>query len=229
MELFEVMTTSGAIREYLDVPVSDQTVYEILNAARFAPSGGNRQPWRVLVVKNRESRRRVRELYCDGWKEYMAHIKKGFVPFAPIDDGKWNGPAVDLDEAAAMTFSNEYANHLDEAPIFLVLLARLEDLACLDNGLDRQSIVGGGSIYPFGHNILLSARAYGLGGVMTTVICRREADMKVLFDIPKEFAVAALVTLGTPKKFLTKLTRRPVEEFTFVDKFGGPTLGAPTR
>ncbi|MDA8080081.1 MAG: nitroreductase family protein [Actinomycetota bacterium] len=221
MELFEVMTTAGAIREYVDVPNSDEVLYEILNSARFAPSGGNRQPWRVLVVKDPELKRQVRELYSHGWKEYMAHVKKGLVPFAPTNDGKWEGPAIDLDEAASMDFPNQYANHLDESPVLLVLLARLPDLACLDNGLDRQSIVGGGSVYPFGHNILLAARSLGLGGVMTTVICRREPEMKIVFDIPKEFAIAGLITLGTPKKFLTKLARRPVEEFAFVDKFGG--------
>ena len=227
MELFEVMTTAGAIREYLDIPNSDEVVYEILNNARFAPSGGNRQPWRVLIVKDPELKRRVRDLYSEGWKEYMAHVKKGLVPFAPINDGMWDGPAVDLEEAASMTFSNQYAHHLDDSPVLLVLLAKLPDLACLDNGLDRQSIVGGGSVYPFGHNILLAARSLGLGGVMTTVICRREHEMKAIFDIPKEFAIAGLITLGTPKKYLTKLTRRTVEEFAFIDKFGGTAFSAP--
>ncbi len=221
MELFEVMTTAGAIREYLDVPNSDEVLYEILNNARFAPSGGNRQPWKVLVVKDRELKRRVRELYSEGWKEYMAHVKRGLVPFAPINNGKWDGPAIDLDEAAGMTFSNQYAHNLDDSPVLMVLLVKLSDLACLDNGLDRQSIVGGGSVYPFSHNILLAARSVGLGGVMTTVICRREPEMKAIFNIPEEFAIAGLITLGTPKKYLTKLTRSPVEEFTFIDKFDG--------
>ena len=221
LELFEVMRTAGAIREYSDVANSDEVLYEILDNARFAPSGGNRQPWRVLVIKDAEVKRRVRELYSEGWKEYMAHVKKGLVPFAPIDGGKWSGPAVDLEEAAGMTFSNQYAQTLDESPILLVLLARLPNLACLDNGLNRQSIVGGGSVYPFGHNILLAARSKGLGGVMTTVICRREPQMKLLLDMPEEFAVAGLITIGTPKKFFTKLTRKSVEEFTFLDRFGG--------
>ena len=221
MELFEVMTTAGAIREYLDIPDSDNVLYDILDKARCAPSGGNRQPWRVLIVKDQDLRRKVRDLYSEGWKEYMAHVKKGLVPFAPAEDGTWNGPAVDLTEAAAMTTSNQYASSLHESPILLVLLARLTDLSCLDNGLNRQSIVGGGSVYPFGHNILLAARSLGLGGVMTTVICRREPEMKTLFRIPREFAVAGLITLGKPKKLFSRLTRRPVEEFAFVDVFDG--------
>lgn len=221
VELNEAMRTAGAVRDYLDVADPDGMLYQILDTSRFAPSGGNRQPWRVVVVKDRELRRRVRELYSEGWKEYMAHVKKGLVPFAPISNGRWEGPAVDLEEAAKLTFSNEYAHHLDESPIMLLLLARLEDLACLDNGLNRQSIVGGGSIYPFGHNVLLSARAAGLGGVMTTVLCRREPEVKRLFGIPDDFALAGLITLGTPKKYFTKLKRNPVESFTFVDRFQG--------
>ncbi len=229
MELFEVMRTAGAVREYLDVPCMDEVLYEILDTARFAPSGGNRQPWRVLVVKDLELRRRIRELYSEGWKEYMAHVKRGLVPFAPISEGKWEGPAVNLEEAAGMTFSNQYAHHLDESPIVLVILARLLDLACLDNGLDRQSIVGGASVYPFAHNILLAARSKGLGGVMTTVICRREPEMKRLFEIPKEFAVAGLITIGTPRKLFTKLTRKPVEDFTYLDKYGAAPFTPASR
>ncbi len=226
MELSEVMATAGAIREYLDVPNVDRVLYDILNLARFAPSGGNRQPWRVVVIKDMELRRRISELYSEGWKEYMAHIKKGLVPFAPIHDGRWDGPAIDLDEAAAMTFHNQYADHLDQAPILMVLLASLQDLACLDNGLGRQSIVGGASIYPFGHNILLAARDHGLAGVMTTVICRREPQVKLLLDVPNEFAVAGLITLGVPKKFFTKLTRKSVEEFARLNKFSGAPFDA---
>ncbi|TAN24973.1 MAG: NADH dehydrogenase FAD-containing subunit [Actinomycetota bacterium] len=224
MDLLEVMATAGAIRDYLDVPNADRVLYDILNVARFAPSGGNRQPWRVVIVKDRHLKASIRELYSEGWKEYMAHVKKGLVPFAPISNGRWDGPAIDLDEAATMTFHNQYADQLDQAPILLLLLVRLQDLACLDNGLGRQSIVGGGSIYPFGHNILLASRSYGLGGVMTTVICRRESQVKSLLDVPSEFAVAGLITLGIPKKFFTKLTRMPVEEFTHIDKFNGVPL-----
>jgi nitroreductase len=101
----------------------------------------------------------------------------------------------------------------------LVLLAHLGSLAVTDNGLGRQSIVGGASVYPFGHNVLLAARNEGLGAVMTTVLCRQEDAVRELLGVPPSFAVAALIVLGHPVHQITKLRRKAVEEFTFVDRF----------
>jgi nitroreductase len=101
----------------------------------------------------------------------------------------------------------------------------LAQLAVTDNGLDRQSIVGGGSIYPFAHNIVLAARNLGLGGTMTTVLCRQEPAAKALLGIPDTWAIAALVVLGEPVHQVTKLRRRPVESFTVIDTFGGREFG----
>lgn len=228
MELSEVMRTSAAIREFSESQVPESVLYEILDAARFAPSGGNRQPWRVVILKDQSIRRDLARLYREGWKEYMAHVEKGMVPFAPINAGKWEGSAVDLAEAQSREFPNKFADQLSDAPVLMIILAKLDALAVLDNGLDRQSIVGGGSVYPFGHNILLAARDKGLGGVMTTVICRREPEVKELLCVPDGFAVAALVVLGVPRKFLTKLSRRKVEEFAVIDRFSGESF-EPTR
>jgi nitroreductase len=100
----------------------------------------------------------------------------------------------------------------------------LRALAITDNGLDRQSIVGGASVYPFCHNILLAARNAGLGGVMTTVLARQEPAARELLHLPDGWALAALVVLGHPVKQLTKLRRDPVESFTTVDRFDGPAF-----
>jgi nitroreductase len=115
-----------------------------------------------------------------------------------------------------------FADHLDQVPVLLLLVVELAALAVLDNGLDRQSIVGGGSVYPFGHNILLAARDAGLGGVLTTALVRQEAAVKELLHIPDGYAVAGLIALGHPAKVVTKLRRAPVEDFTTVDRFDGP-------
>lgn len=217
MELDEVMKTTGAVREFRDEAVPQRMIYEILDLARFAPSGGNRQPWRVIIVNDEKIRHRIAELYREGWREYMTHVVNGLVPFAPKDNGKWFGSAVDLDLAATVEYPNEFADNLETVPVLMVLIVKLGDLACLDNGLDRQSIVGGGSIYPFAHNVLLSARSFGLGGVMTTVICRREPQMKELLGVDDDYAVAGLVAVGFPTKQVTKLRRRSVEEITFLN------------
>ncbi|MDQ2726165.1 MAG: nitroreductase family protein, partial [Actinomycetota bacterium] len=154
MELYDVMRTTPATREFTDEDVPEEVVHRILDHARFAPSGGNRQGWRVIVLRDPEIRRQIRDLYALGWREYMAHVEAGLVPFAPRDNGRWTGPAVDLAAARAKPQPNAFGDHLESVPVLLLLVVDLAALATVDNGLDRQSIVGGGSIYPFGHNIL---------------------------------------------------------------------------
>lgn len=218
--------TTPASREFTDQPVPDHVIWRLLDVARFAPSGGNRQGWHVVVLRDPGIRRRVRELYVLGWRVYVAHVRAGLVPFAPGPDGRWAGPAVDLETAQATPAPNDFADRLDQAPVLLLVTIDLGALAVTDNGLDRQSIVGGASIYPFTHNILLAARDEGLGGVMTTVICRQEAAVKELLGIPDGHAVAGLVALGVPSRQVTRLRRRSVEAFTTVDRFDGPALTA---
>jgi nitroreductase len=221
MELYEVMRTTAATRAFTDESVPDTVVHRILDHARFAPNGGNRQGWHVVVLRDPEIRRRVRDLYVLGWREYMAHVEVGLVPFAPQDHGSYLAPAVDLEVARTKPQPNRFADQLDRVPVLLVLLADLGTLACVDNGLGRQSIVGGGSIYPFAQNILLAARDEGLGGVLTSVLARQEPAARELMGIPDAYVVAGLIAMGYPQKTITKLRRRPVEDFTTVDRFDG--------
>lgn len=221
MELYEVMRTTPATRQFTDEAVDDETLHRILDHARFAPSGGNRQGWRIIVLRDPDIRHQISRLYDLSWREYVAHTEAGLVPFAPRDHGRWPGPAVDLDAARQTPQPNPFADGLETVPVLLLLVADLGVLACVDNGLDRQSIVGGGSIYPFGHNILLAARNEGLGGVLTSVLARQEPAVRDLLGIPDGHAVAGLVALGHPPEVITKLRRRPVEAFTSVDRFDG--------
>ena len=154
----------------------------------------------------------------------MAHVEAGLVPFAPQQDGRWSGPAIDLEAARRVPRPNEFADHLDTVPVLLLLLANLNALACVDNGLDRQSIVGGASIYPFAQNILLAARNEGLGGVLTSVLVRQEPAVRELVGIPPDHAIAGLIALGHPRRVVRKLHRWPVEQFTTVDRFDGPAF-----
>jgi nitroreductase len=231
VELTEVMRTTPATRDFTDEPVEDAVVEGLLESARFAPSGGNRQPWRVIVVKDPAIRRAVRDHYVLGSREYLAHVAEGRVPFAPDEHGRWDGPAVDLAAAREVARPGAFADHLDTVPVMMLLCVDLTALAVLDNGLGRQSIVGGGSIYPFGHNVLLAARNAGLGGVMTTIICREEAPLKSLLGIPEKYALAGMIVLGHPRRSITRLRRRPVDEFARIDRFDGVAFApddAPT-
>jgi nitroreductase len=221
MELDLAIRTTGAARAFTDAPVDDATLYRVLERARFAPSGGNRQPWRVVVLKDLDRRRRVRDLCVLGWREYVAFAEAGEVPFAPGPDGRPNSSAIDLDAAREASRPSPFVDDLDLAPALLVIGAHLPSLAVLDWGLDRQSIIGGGSVYPFVQNLLLSARNEGLGGVMTTFLARQDAAARELLGFPDDVGIAAVVALGVPERFPSRLTRRPVEEFAFVDRMGG--------
>jgi nitroreductase len=227
VELRDALRTTGACREFDRRGVDDATVWRVLDSARFAPSGGNRQPWRVVVLRDPELRRAVRDRYVLGWREYLAHVEAGLVPFAPSDHGRFSGYAVDLEVARRTPRPTPFADELDRAPVLLLVLAELAALAVTDNGLPRQSIVGGASVYPFVHSILLAARDEGLGGVMTTVICREEEALRSLLHVPEGYAVASLVALGYPLRPTRRLRRRPVEEFTTLDHFDGPPFRAP--
>ncbi|MBO0692296.1 MAG: nitroreductase family protein, partial [Acidimicrobiaceae bacterium] len=86
MELRDALRTTGAVRRFTDQPVDDATVASILDTARFAPSGGNRQGWRVVIVRDLDLRRRIRDLYLPGWYDYLAMNAAGLVPWAPVTD-----------------------------------------------------------------------------------------------------------------------------------------------
>ncbi len=223
MELAEVMRTTPATRSFTDEGVPDEVLHRILDHARFAPSGGNRQGWHVVVVKDPATRTRITELYQTSWREYMAHVRIGKVAFSP-GPSRFSQPWVDLDEARATEAPNSFADQLDQHPVLLIVCVALDALAVLDHGLDRQSIVGGASIYPFCHNIMLEARNEGLGGVMTTAICRQEPALAELLGIPDTHVVASLIALGHPVEVVTRLRRQPVEEFAVVDRFDGPAF-----
>lgn len=220
MELAEVMRTTPATRSFTEEAVPDEVLHRILDHARFAPSGGNRQGWHVVVVKDRGKRDRIEELYRGAWREYMAHGRAGHVAFAP-GPSRHSQAWVDLDEARATPAPNGFADNLADHPVLLIVAVELAALAVLDHGLDRQPIVGGASIYPFCHNIMLKARDEGLGGVMTTAICREEPAVVDLLGIPDTHVVASLIALGHPEKTITKLRRGPVEDFATVDRFDG--------
>jgi nitroreductase len=227
MELYDVMRTTAAVRAFRDDPVPDEMLYRILDNARFATNGSNHQPWRVIVVRDPEQRRHLRDEYVKGAKEAWAYLEAGLQPFAPPAGGEPWVPAVDPAEAHAVERTIPMADDLDAIPVLLLVCVELGRLAVTDLGLPRQSIVGGGSIYPFVHNILLAARNEGIGGLLATLVCRQEAQLREIFGIPDTHAVAAAVMLGRPVKVVTKLSRRPVEQFTCIDRFDGPAFARP--
>ena len=225
MELRHALRTTGAIREFADRPVSDDTVRGILEDARFAPSGGNRQAWRVIVVRDESTKTALREIYLDGWHDYVAHLLAGLTPFSPVATDEERQLAASLrDSAIERSRPEGFAESFEKVPVQIVVLADLSALAAVDRDLNRYSFAGGGSVYPFAWNILLAAREHGLGGVMTTMVVRDESAVRELLDIPENFAVATVIALGYPVKEFTQLRRRAVADFATFDRFDGPTL-----
>lgn len=220
MDLHEAMRTTFACREFTDDPVSDEQLHRILDAARFAPSGGNRQGGHVVVVRDRELRQRLGELCGPTLRLYAAQVAAGESPYNSVVPS-----TVDVDRALD-TPTDWFAmfDNLGDVPVLLMVSVDLAVVASMDKDLDRVGLVTGASIYPLVWNILLAARAEGLGGVVTTAVVPAEDEVRRLLDLPDTHAVAALIPLGVPVRQLTRLKRRPVEDFTTVDRFNGPPL-----
>jgi nitroreductase len=216
-DLRTALRTTASVRDFLPDPVDDQTLARVLDTARFAPSGGNRQGWHVVVVQDPATRRAVRDLYLPGWYEYLAMAGAGLTPWAPVTDREREAAAV----ATAQPIETGFADHLDEVPVLLVLFADLRALAAVDRDGDRFTFAVGASVYPFAWNLLLAARLEGLAGVITTMCIKREHEMKALFDAPDEYALAAVIAMGKPVKQPTLLRRAPIESFTTVDSLTG--------
>lgn len=225
MELLEALRTTGSIRSFTNAPVDRATVARILDTARFAPNGGNAQAWRVIVLEDPATRERVRDLYLEGWRLYLAQVAAGLRPWAPVTDRERERDVLDAAVRAAIEVPpGDFAENLHTVPALLVVLADLRRLAAVDRDLGRYTFVGGASIYPFVWSIILAARAEGLGGVITTMPVFREPEMRALLRIPDDHAVAATVVLGRPERRHTRLRREPVDAFTTVDSYDGPPL-----
>jgi nitroreductase len=215
MELRDAIRTTGSVREFLDEQVPDSLVAEILDDARFAPSGGNRQPWRVVSVVDPAVRRAIGGLMQPIWDEYRASQAEGGVPFNSVD---YTTPR------SITHVPNPLVERIEAIPVVLVVAADLSKIVATDKDLDRAAIVPGASIYPFCWNVLLSARAHGLGGVLTTFLARAEPAAGARLRLPEHHAVAAVLFLGRPVHQPTGLRRLPVSSFATIDTFDGRPL-----
>ncbi len=213
-----MMRCAPATRRFEPDPVPHEVLVRVLDNARFAPSGGNRQGWRVVAVQDAERRRTLGELYLPHWRAYLQRTGGAAVLGDP---GAFDAKVVRRIRAA-----DEFAHNLHAIPLHLVFWVRLEDLAITDAELDRPSIVGGASIYPFVQNVLLALRNEGLGASLTTILVPAEAQVKRLLEVPDGMALAAYVLAGRRDgDWPSHLSRRPVGEFAFAERFGAPLTG----
>lgn len=207
--VLDAMRTVGTCRRFRPDPVPDGVLEAALEAARFAPQGGNLQPVRWILVRDPALRRALRDLYVPLWEAYVAGVSDGERGIGQAD--------------RAVTDADRFAHHLHEVPVIAVACARTSHLWATDAELGRLSIVGGASVYPFVQNFCLALRALDVATAVTTLLCQAEPEVRALLEIPDGVATACHVAVGYREgDWPRRLRRRPVEDTTFVDRYGHP-------
>ena len=219
MDLVDALRGSGSVRSFTDEPVDASVLARVLDIARFAPSGGNRQPWRVAVVESSRLRRQLADAMTPVWDEYAAISATGITPFSSVPPAPY-----ELESRRPGNVPNQLLSEIERIPVVLAVAADLSRIAMMDKDLDRAPITGGASVYPFCWNLLLAARSEGLGGVITTFASRAEDVTGPLLGLPENHALAATIFLGHPVKQPTRLKRTAVDGFATIDRFDGPAF-----
>lgn len=210
--IYAAMSSTRAVRRLRADPVPDAVLRRVLTAATWAPSGGNRQPWRILVVRSAETKQRLGALYLARWRDYVAagRAQLGALPEASRARSQ-----------RAFAAGDYLAEHFAEAPVVLVFCFDPRGLAITDRALQRPSVVGGGSLYPAVQNALLACRNEGLGCVLTTLLCADEPEIAALLGLPPPWATYAFVPIGYPVgSGHGPLNRRSLDQMTFAERWG---------
>ena len=211
-DIYEMMSTLRAVRRLRPDPIPDDVMNRVLQAAAWAPTGGNMQPWRVIVVTSSERKQALADIYKPAWYRYAKGYDKRIeqLPEDEAEKARRNRIAGD-----------DLADHLHEAPTILMFVADPQMMAITDAKLDRVSMVGGGSVYTAVQNAMLAARTEGLGCVLTTLHCLAEEEVKEALQIPEGWATLAMVPLGYPIGVgHGTITRQPIQALAFDDVFG---------
>jgi len=221
IDLYEAMSTLRAVRRLKPDPIPEATLHRVLEAASWAPTGGNVQPFRIIVVRDRAKLGRLGELYREIWAGYAEARRRGF-------DGL---PPDEIERQEKMFDAGNYlADHFAEMPALLVFCFNPKNMAITDAKLDRISVVGGGSIYTAVQNVLLACRAEGLGCVLTTLLCQVEPEVRKLLGIPDPWGTAAAIPIGYPVLGgHGPLRRRALDQLAFEDEFGAPLSTGAAR
>jgi nitroreductase len=208
IDLFEAIYTTRAMRRVKPDPIPDDVLRAILDAAIRAPSGGNSQGWAFIVVRDPGLRAGLAAIY-------RPLIESLFTPDGPYgrlvasDD-----PAVAARTKRMMDSALYLGQHMQDAPVIVV--------PCLRTGGRATELTSGASIFPAVQNLMLAARAFGVGSTLTTIHRRREAEVKALLGVPDDYDTAALIPLGYPRGRWGLAARTPVEEVAFGDRWGAP-------
>lgn len=197
MPLGEAIFTQRAIRRFRPDPLPEGDLRAVLEAAIRAPSGGNTQPWHFLVVRDAELRARFGELYREAW-------------WAKRRDAGIRGPE-DIPESDRVARSAmRLADEIGAAPVTVLVCATGRGAGAM------------GSVIPAVQNLLLAARALGIGGTITTLHVQVEERVHELFGIPSSAQVVYAVPLGYPRGRFGPAQRKPLAEVSSLDRWGQP-------
>ena len=212
-DLFESMYSLVSVRRFRSDPVPDACLRQILEAATHAPSARNAQPWYFVAVRDAEKRRAIAALYLQAWRQ-----ARSYTAAANADADIEGRPGY----GRMMQAVDELAEHVGAAPVLI--------LACLDTAqLGPMADAAGhilsplsayASIFPAVQNLMLAARALGLGTTLTTVTQIVEPEIRELAGIPARVHIAALLPLGYPRRPFRVTRRKPVSGIAFLDHWG---------
>lgn len=211
MDVFEVMRTQPSTKKFKPDLVSDDDIKKILTAATWAPNGANAQPWEFIVIKDPEMKKKVSEIYGEGWDFLRAHPRR-------IN-------RIEYDERIGkktMTSRSQYLrDHLEESPVLIVVaMNKIKNNYPKDGILKSfRAEVNYTSTMPCIQNLMLAARALGLGTCLTTALNILEEDAKIALGMPEETQIIALIPLGYPVNDFRDAMRIPAEEFTHHDRW----------
>jgi nitroreductase len=190
--------TTRSLRRLETREVPDEVLRQILDAAIRAPSGSNQQTWSFIVVRDPETKQALQRIYAEVAQQYFDVGPK------TISDGSGSATMTRVRSSA-----RHLAEHLHLAPVLV--------LACI-NG--QRNFTLGASIYPAVQNMMIAARALGVGSTLTTFHLARESEVKELLNIPADVHTAALIPLGFPTGKWGEARRRSVHEVVYLDTFG---------
>jgi nitroreductase len=202
--IFEIMHTTRSMRRLKPDPVPNALIRQILEAGVVAANGGNMQRWRFLVVKDPKVKETVAAYYKRAWKE---NALPGYSTSAPP-------PGTSAERFRRMLAAADYlAEHLHEAPVRIV--------PCLGGAAATRS--SGSSIYPAVQNMLMTARALGLGATLTTLHLRFEKETEEALGLPRDVHSYALLPIGYPMGRFGPVARAPLADFVYEDRWGEPS------
>jgi len=203
--LFDAMRTMRAMRRLKTDPVPDELIREIIEAGTYAPSGGDSQHWRFIVVKDPEIKKQIQIRYKRAYEDL-----KGRFHAAPPPPGK-----TEAQKNRMLAARDHLTEHFHEAPVLIV---------CCLLGDSGSGVGAGASIYPAVQNMLLAARALGLGATLTTRHLLYEKEVDQILGLPTEAKTFAIIPIGYPLGHFGPVSRAPVEQVTFLDRWGGKYL-----